>query len=524
MTSTPVTTEATAAKRRRTAAFAACTRFLSGHRRLTVRERLTALAASPHADAPADEYGDGDLARTLEKRIAQLLGKEAAVFCAKGMIAQQAALRTWTERSGSPVVIVHPKSHIDGDENAAYERLHNLRPLRLGSDHAPFTAQELDKIAERAGVLTVEVPLRRAGFRLLPWDDFVAIGDWARSRRIPLHLDGARLWECGPYYARPYAEIAAVADSVYVSFYKGLGAIAGCVLAGPADFIAETRPWLERHGSFLFTSFPMIIAALEGLERHLPKMPAYVARAQEIAAALASIPGVKIAPSPPQTNSFQVYLPGTVESWEVATLALAESERLSLFQRFVPTQFADMVMAEVFIGDAAEDLATGEITSMMAALVEGVQAIGRGWHVTKPWIPFSSRSRVTFLVECLEVLAAPPTDQLDHLESLGFVRGHGIDELALDYDGIASAAPDMVEKGEITEEQAEPVLRLNTFLESMSGMENAELWTSDALASSEAWQDVREQAQSILKLFPSVTPKSEQRGGWAVSRVIWAGK
>ncbi|MCE9523308.1 MAG: threonine aldolase [Alphaproteobacteria bacterium] len=356
--------------KRRNEAFGRCTIFLSGHKRKPVRQILTELAASPFADAAPDEYGDGELIRSLETQVAALLGKEAAVFSPKGVIAQQAALRVWTERSGSPLVALHPKSHIDFDETAAYERLHNLRPVRLGGDFAPFTVADLERVSERLGVVTVELPLRRAGYRVLPWGDLTAIGDWARAHKVPLHLDGARIWECGPAYDRPYAEIAAIADSVYVSFYKGLGGIAGCVLAGSATFVAEAKVWLGRHGSALVTSFPMVISALDGLKHHLPKMPAYHARAQEIAKALAALPGVRIAPSPPSTNSFQVYLPGTVAGWNAASLALAETSGVSIFRRFAATPFADMVMSEVAIGDACEGFATSDIVSHVSHLIE----------------------------------------------------------------------------------------------------------------------------------------------------------
>ena len=356
--------------KRRNEAFARCTRFLSGHRRKPVRQWLSELAASQAAEAAPDDYGDGELVRSLEARIAALLGKEDAVFSSKGVIAQQAALRVWAERSGSPLVALHPKSHIDLDESAAYERLHNLRPVRLGEDFAPFTAAHLDKVAERLGVVTVELPLRRAGYRLLPWSDLAAIGGWARARKVPVHVDGARLWECGPYYDRPYAEIAAVADSVYVSLYKGLGGVAGCALAGSSSFVAEAKVWLARHGGALVTSFPLVIAALEGLNLHLPKMSAYHARAQEIAKALGALPGVRIAPSPPSMNSFQVYLPGTIDGWNAATLELAERSRLSLFRRFAATPFDDLVMSEVAIGDAAEDFTIADIVNHVTTLIE----------------------------------------------------------------------------------------------------------------------------------------------------------
>jgi len=178
----------------------------------------------------------------LEARVATLLGKEAGVFAMKGMIAQMAALRVWTDRSGVATVALHPRSHIDLDEEGAYERLHRLIPARVGG-HSPFVVEELQEIHEPLGAVVVELPLRRAGYRLPLWDELVAISEWCRDCGLPLHFDGARLWEAAPFYGRPYAEIAALADSVYVSFYKGLGALAGCVLCGPADFISDVRLW-----------------------------------------------------------------------------------------------------------------------------------------------------------------------------------------------------------------------------------------------------------------------------------------
>lgn len=92
----------------------ACTRFVSGHRPRTMRERLRDLAELA-PDEPPDEYGIGSVIERLEQRVATLLGKEGAVFVPKGVIAQQAALRTWSDRANRRAVVVHPKSHIDLD-------------------------------------------------------------------------------------------------------------------------------------------------------------------------------------------------------------------------------------------------------------------------------------------------------------------------------------------------------------------------------------------------------------------------
>jgi len=91
----------------------------------------------------------------------------------------------------------------------------------------------------------------------------------ARERNITLQLDGARLWECQPFYQRSYAEIAALFDTVYVSFYKILGGITGAMLLGPEDVIAEARIWQRRHGGNLVRMFPFVLSAKQGLETRL---------------------------------------------------------------------------------------------------------------------------------------------------------------------------------------------------------------------------------------------------------------
>src|SRR5262249_10552649 len=159
---------------------------------------------------------------------AQLLGKPASVFFMKGVIAQQCVLRVRAQDARELNVALHPSSHIVTDEARGLELLHGLRTIPIGR-HFPFTADDLARIVEPIACVVVELPLRRAGYLLPAWDELKAISDWCRRHSVPLHLDGARLWEAAAGYHRTPAEVAALADSVYVSFYKGLGALAGCV-------------------------------------------------------------------------------------------------------------------------------------------------------------------------------------------------------------------------------------------------------------------------------------------------------
>lgn len=350
---------------------ARCSRWLSNHgHHLTMREWLTDLAAMPGADGRPDVYGAGEAVHALERDVAELLGKPAGRFVIKGMIAQQATLRAWTDQRGFPTVALHPLSHLDFDELNAIERLHPLRAIRLGRT-APFGVAELDAVGEPIGAVTVELPLRRAGFALPSWDELAAVSEWCREHEVPLHLDGARLWESAPYYGRSLAAIAALADSVYVSFYKGLGGLAGCVLAGTDELLKRATPWLTRHGANVYAAFPYALAARAGLDRHLPRMADYRGRAQTLARALGELPGVRV--TEPQTNSFGVYLPGDHQALDEAQLRLAERSGVWLFGLIGASPVPGLAVAEVMVGEATEavpDDEAAELTRQLLAEAE----------------------------------------------------------------------------------------------------------------------------------------------------------
>jgi len=332
----------------------ACTRWLNGHRPLrSMRESLLALAELPEATQPLDVYGDGAVLQALEADVAGRLGKPAASFFHKGVAAQLAALRVWCGDGDGPVAL-HPQSHIAIDEADAAQALMGLRCLPVGAPDTPFTAAELAALPEKPAVVVVELPLRRAGFRLPGWDELVAISAWCRAEGVRLHFDGARLWESAPHYGRALADIAALADSVYVSFYKGLGGLAGSVLAGPEGLVADLAPWKTRLAGNVFTLHPFVLSALDGLRRQLPHMAAYRDRARALAAQLAAQPGWRVAPEAPHVNSFQLHLPAEPARLRDAMLGVARREGFWLGARAVASHLPDGgAMVEIVIGDAA---------------------------------------------------------------------------------------------------------------------------------------------------------------------------
>jgi len=220
---------------------AECTRFVFYHPPKTPRDILAELSAFTAPEVDSDIYGKGDLIEGFEAEIAALLGKPAAVFMPSGTMAQQIALRIWADRKGVRQIAFHPTCHLELHEQQAYREMHHLQGVLVGDRYHLITLDDLKHIPVPLAALLLELPQRYLGGALPSWEDLNAQTAWAHERGIVTHMDGARLWECKPFYRREYAEIAALFDTVYVSFYKILDGIAGAALAGPEDLIAEAR-------------------------------------------------------------------------------------------------------------------------------------------------------------------------------------------------------------------------------------------------------------------------------------------
>ena len=368
-----MTTTAGAGPDRRAAARRGCTRWLVGHGDISPVAWLQEIVEAA-TEPDLDRYGGGGEVEVLEREVAELLGKEAAVFMPSGVMAQQAALRSWVERSCTDAVAVHGLSHFVLHELDALSELHHLRVQHLTHDPRPATVEDLDDVAGPLAAVSIELPLRDAGYLLPTWDELVAFSSSAHERGVPVHLDGARLWESQPFYDRPHAEIAALADSVYVSFYKGLGAMAGAALAGPADLVAQARRWRLRHGGTMFTLLPYAVAARDGLAKRLPRMGSYVARARELAVGLDALDGVRVLPQPPHTNAFRVFVDLAADRLEEATLRTMETDQVALSYWWRRAEVPGWSMTEINVGDATLGWDVEEQLAAMSALFANARA------------------------------------------------------------------------------------------------------------------------------------------------------
>ncbi|TKT06200.1 threonine aldolase [Streptomyces galbus] len=328
-------------ERRRSAARGARRVLARSGLQSTLRGRLALLEAAGEVydlDEPVDVYGNG-VVEALEEKVAGLLGMEAAAFFPTGTMAQQVALRCWAGRTGDPAVALHAMAHPEVHERDALSQVSGLRPVLLTGEPRQPTAREVRDCAEPFGTLMLELPLRDAGYLLPSWQELTELVEAARERDAVVHFDGARLWESTVHFGRPLDEIAGLADSVYVSFYKSLDGFGGAALAGPAALVGEAKTWRHRYGGQVFQQFPTVLSALLGLERELPRLPEYVRHARVVAAALgealaeAGLPWSRVHPEVPHTNEFQVWLPYDADVVAEAAIRTAEETGTLLFGR-----------------------------------------------------------------------------------------------------------------------------------------------------------------------------------------------
>jgi threonine aldolase len=348
-----------------------CERFVTGNapRERDPRSTLLALAERAPTGKDVDRYGGGTLAERLEQRVAGLLGKEAAVWMPSGTMAQQIALRIHARRARNDLVAFHPHCHLDVHEERGYEWLHGLRAAHVGARHRVASAKDVEELRAPVASLLLELPQRNLGGQLPAWDDLVAAADAARAKGAALHLDGARLWQCGPFYERGLDAIAALFDSVYVSFYKDLRAPAGCMLAGSSELVAEARVWQIRHGGRMFSAYPYLLAAEAGLDDVLPRMPDYVAHARAVGDALATLDGVSVVPSPPHVAMFHAHVRRDAEQLEEAGVELAAETKTWLASGWNAGAEPATAVAELTFGEASLEVDPAEAVRLYAELL-----------------------------------------------------------------------------------------------------------------------------------------------------------
>jgi threonine aldolase len=316
-----------------------------------------------------DQYGARGAVAVLEEQLGELFGTSAAFF-PSGVMAQQSALRVWCDRAGSRRVAMPDISHLLVHEMDGPRRLHGFEVEHLTEGHEVATADSLRGVVGRLGAVLVELPLRDAGCRLPTWEQLGDLSAAARERGVALHVDGARIWESQPFWGTSLADIAALTDSMYVSFYKGLRGLAGAALLGPEDFLDEARVWRSRMGGTIFRSTPEALAALAGLRDLLPRMGECLAWARALAAEL---PAHGISPNPgePHTSTFLLHAAGDEDAVNERLLRVMERERLQLCGPWWESREPGRVMTEVMVSTPALAHEPARVAALLGEVVVG---------------------------------------------------------------------------------------------------------------------------------------------------------
>jgi threonine aldolase len=263
-----------------------------------------AMQAAPVGD---DVFGEDPTVNRLEEKVANLLGKEAALFVPSGTMSNQICLRTHTQPGDE--VICETGCHIYNNEAGGPAVLSGLTCRTIDGDHGILDVTLLDgKVRPindhqvRSRVVSLENTHNRGGGRVYPLEKIQAISAWARAQGLIMHLDGARLWNAVVASNIAPATWARHFDSVSVCFSKGLGAPVGSALAGPRDFITKARRVRKVFGGGMRQAGVIAAAALYALENHVERLAEDHRNAQVISRAIADAPGLCLDPPEVETN------------------------------------------------------------------------------------------------------------------------------------------------------------------------------------------------------------------------------
>lgn len=335
----------------------------------TPAETFRALSAFAEEHAiERDAYGQRGAVAQLEAEVAELLGKPAAVMFPSGVMAQQATLRAWCDRRASRRVALPDLSHLLHHEQDGPRRVMGLELEWLTTGRETPTAASLAAVPGRLGAAMVELPLRDAGCLLPSWDDLVELSAAARERGVPLHADGARIWESVPHWGRTLAEAADLVDSMYVSLYKGLGASSGALVVCSEDLAADLRSWRQRMGGTLFTMTAAAVGGLVGLRAYLDDVGAYRDWAIALAAQLQER-GIRTFPEQPHIGTFLAYAPGVAAEVNERVVAHVEEHRVAVSPLWGETDVPGWLVAELSCYDAALRHDPADVAEQIAALL-----------------------------------------------------------------------------------------------------------------------------------------------------------
>ena len=230
----------------------------------------------------------------LERRVADLLGKEAAVFLPSGSMCNEIAIKVHTDPSDE--VICERSSHIIGFESGGPAMLSGAMVYALDGDRGRFSAEQVrgairpaSRYMPRSRLVSIEQTANLAGGSIWPVELIDEVVEVAHQAGLATHMDGARLMNAVVATRVPAARFARGMDSVWIDLTKGLGAAVGAVLAGSEDFIDQAWRWKQQWGGAMRQSGILAAMGLYALDHHVDRLADDHARAVRIGEALAAM-------------------------------------------------------------------------------------------------------------------------------------------------------------------------------------------------------------------------------------------
>lgn len=262
--------------------------------------------AMKRAEVGNAAWGEDPTVTELERRSAEILGKEAGMFVVSGTMGNQTALRVHTARRLAPEVICHERAHIFVNEAAGVATVCHaqLKPLagkggRIPLDSIRRAVQPINPVKPQTAVLTLENTHNWENGAVLDLDHHREVQALAAELHLPIHLDGARIFNAATSLGRPAKDIAAHVDTVQFCFSKGLGAPIGSMVVGSKEFIEGAKKVRQYLGGALRQGGVIAAPALIGLETMTKRLHEDHANCKRLASGIKST-GLKF--DEPQTN------------------------------------------------------------------------------------------------------------------------------------------------------------------------------------------------------------------------------
>ena len=268
-----------------------------------------------------DTYSLGGNVKQLEKKCAEMLEKEAAVFMPTGTLANHLAIRKLC--GVKPRAIVQEQSHLYNDSGDCVTRLSNINLMPLAKGCPYFTLETLKAAVEQAesgrvinpvGAVMIESPVRRQWGKIMPFDEMKAVTDYCRDKQIGSHLDGARLYMMSGATGILPADYAALFDTVYVSLYKYFGAPFGAILAGTAEFTDGLYHDRRMFGGGLASANFAAALALQGIDGFEERFNRAMTRAKVLFDKINALEGINVERFEHGSNMFPLKLESDVDS------------------------------------------------------------------------------------------------------------------------------------------------------------------------------------------------------------------